>query len=400
MTEQEWLASTDPAGMLNVFAVNSSCGAIDSSGGRFFPKTSLRKLRLFACACARQVWEQLTDDAPCGRCKGEGSVSGGPGGQVVGMEPRRKCLICSGTGRINRSRRAVEVAERYADGLATRDEFLRASMDAVLARQQSPFCPWNEQTPDQDKDMAALAVCNLFQEVAANAAAETGRLAQFDKPAQVALLRCIAGNPWRPVTLPKVLLYKGACRSCAGSGEDQRESTYGDCPVCGGTGNEEEGYCPWLTHNDGAVAKLARIAYEQRDWSLLPLIADAMEEAGCSSEAKCLACYGTDRLDADPPMRGTIECRACEPWGSGKRGTNPILAHLRGQDVFQHLKFTRTIFAGKCPHCGGRQWESGEYNTCHTCMVSHLAGDREVVAVPQGLHARGCHVIDALLGLS
>ena len=32
MTEQEWLASTDPERMLNVFAINSSCGAIDRHG--------------------------------------------------------------------------------------------------------------------------------------------------------------------------------------------------------------------------------------------------------------------------------------------------------------------------------------------------------------------------------
>lgn len=320
MTEAEWLASDDPVRMLNHFRR-------EWDKGQTYYEISPRKLRLFAVACCRQpeVWDRLVDEVLCRRCDGTGEVVEGTS-RSWPPQVSSDCPNCSGTGRINRSRRAVETAERYADGLATRDEFLRASMDAVLARQQSPFCPWNEQTPDQDKDMAALAVCNLFQEVAANAAAETGRLAQFDKPAQVALLRCIAGNPWRPVTLPKVLLYKGACRSCAGSGEDQRESTYGDCPVCGGTGNEEEGYCPWLTHNDGAVAKLARIAYEQRDWSLLPLIADAMEEAGCPGE---------------------IDCDCLADWCNGKK-PNPTLAHLRGS----------------------------------------------------GPHARGCHVIDALLGLS
>src|SRR5687767_13473675 len=66
MTEQEWLACADPAVML-VFLRG---------------KGSDRKLRLFACACCRAVWP-LLDPIHC---------------------------------------RAVEVAERYADQLASEEE--------------------------------------------------------------------------------------------------------------------------------------------------------------------------------------------------------------------------------------------------------------------------------------
>jgi hypothetical protein len=58
--EDEWLAATDPAPMLGSLRV----------------RTSERRLRLFACGCCRALWTRLT---------------------------------------VNRSRRAVEWGERYAD---------------------------------------------------------------------------------------------------------------------------------------------------------------------------------------------------------------------------------------------------------------------------------------------
>src|SRR5262245_4651573 len=64
MTEAEWLAATNPMPMLAFLE----------------GKASDRKLRLFACACVRRVWEFLDDEI---------------------------------------STTVVEVAERYADGRAT-----------------------------------------------------------------------------------------------------------------------------------------------------------------------------------------------------------------------------------------------------------------------------------------
>src|SRR5437762_1636676 len=78
MTESEWQDSTDPERMLDHLREHGA---------------SQRKLRLFACARSRQCWHQLTDD---------------------------------------RSRRAVEVGERYADGGATIAE-LRVAAEGAWA---------------------------------------------------------------------------------------------------------------------------------------------------------------------------------------------------------------------------------------------------------------------------
>src|SRR6516225_2830409 len=78
MTEAEWLACTDPEPMLKFLR----------------GKAGSRKLRLFACACLRRVWHLLIEE-PC--------------------------------------RTAVEVSERYADGLATREELDAAWYEATHA---------------------------------------------------------------------------------------------------------------------------------------------------------------------------------------------------------------------------------------------------------------------------
>src|SRR5205823_980698 len=78
MTEREWLICTDPNLMLRGLA------------GR----VSERKLRLFGAACCRRIWHLLPD---------------------------------------RRSRAAVEVAERYADGLADERERAKARAGAMVA---------------------------------------------------------------------------------------------------------------------------------------------------------------------------------------------------------------------------------------------------------------------------
>src|SRR5829696_4389915 len=90
MTEAEWLACAAPSLMLR--HVRRVDNAARSKVGR-------RKLRLFGCACCRRVWDVLTPE---------------------------------------RSRRAVVVAELFAEGLVGADELRPAWAAAIQVQPREP----------------------------------------------------------------------------------------------------------------------------------------------------------------------------------------------------------------------------------------------------------------------
>ncbi len=106
---------------------------------------------------------------------------------------------------------------------------------------------------------------------------------------QAALLRCICGNPWRPVTLQT---YE-ATPSHVESGV---LGTRRVCPAAAGRWVD----FPVLAWQGGTVPQMARQIYADRDWGLLPQLADALLDAGCCSREMI------DHLQGPGP-----HCRGC-----------------------------------------------------------------------------------------
>jgi hypothetical protein len=203
MTEAKWVACTDPGPMLEFLR------------GR----ASDRKLRLFAVACCRRVWHLLTD---------------------------------------GRSRGAVEVAERYADGETTREE-LGVARDAGVAahgellsavrggaRHLSLPAAYAAFRIARRKVVQAARDATAFCPSAVSTAYEASDPRyKAESSEQTVLLRDIFGPlPFRPVTV----------------------------------------HPPVLAWNDRIVPRLAQVIYDQRRWGDMPLLGDALLDAGCDNE--------------------------------------------------------------------------------------------------------------------
>jgi hypothetical protein len=193
-------------------------------------KVSDRKLRLFAVACCRRAWHLLTDA---------------------------------------RGQRAVCIVERYSDGEAS-DEELRlanvAALDWCLETNHSqPAVAVHRatariasatirssfyicQAAARGGYNAYLAGCvthppqyvEVYEKEAVRGATRAG---EVESTAQASLLRDIFENPIRPASFDPA----------------------------------------WLTCNDGVIPKIAKVIYDARSFDRMPILADALEEAGCTN---------------------------------------------------------------------------------------------------------------------
>lgn len=206
MTEAEWQTATEPSRMLSFVSSSMSDTGTNSD----------RKLRLFACACCRRVWDELSDP---------------------------------------RSRRAVEVAERHADGRATEEE-LEAASEAASAAWDEEY-DWDawERAVRGEEGMASPFPPSAAAYNAAIPVGWWGGAPAFVSPdeiirqsvpagrdegaAQCALIREIFGNPFRPLSID---------------------------PAC-------------LTPR---IVALSRAIYDDRDFSRMPTLGNELAATGCT----------------------------------------------------------------------------------------------------------------------
>lgn len=201
MNEETWLACADPDAMLRGL---SQFGA------------SQRKLRLFACACARQIAPRM-DDAEC--------------------------------------RPAVLLSERYADGLATSQELAtlrqrysaprgpgaRTGVIHTLCRGACYYLTYAYAADVLKGLPLLLAAVRLDDGPAKTQGGAVKCTADAARTTQCGLLRDIVGNPFRPAVRLK--------------------------PA-------------WVTET---VKGIATAAYDGYAWDRLPILADALEDAGCDN---------------------------------------------------------------------------------------------------------------------
>jgi len=219
MTEQEWLNCTDPMPMLEFLR----------------GKSSDRKLRLYACACCRLVWHQLVDP---------------------------------------RSRRAVEVAERYADGLALSEEIKSAgdtarNVIADLFRSEEHYPP------------AFAAVATTVTVWKADAIAAQASITCFPFRSRIGSER--RSKAVREAQKAARLKWRTARSHQAHLLHD----LFGRLPFR--TGVVE---AAWLSWHSKLIASMAQQMYDSRDFADMPVIADALEEAGCTNKDILRHCRG------------------------------------------------------------------------------------------------------------
>ena len=194
MTEPEWLTCTEVEPML----------------GFLHSKVGDRKLRLFGAGCCRQVWRLL---------------------------------------RHEESRQAVEVAEAFADGGATKNQLQKAARGAREVAESLAFeagvavslSKWAR------RDAAQATVLVAETSIAPGRVAAKAREAIASTPhptkCQCSILRCLFGPlPFHPVVI------------------------------------EPE----WLSWGGGTILALAESVYRECAFNRLPYVGDALEEAGCS----------------------------------------------------------------------------------------------------------------------
>jgi hypothetical protein len=197
-------------------------------------RTSPRKLRLFAVACCRACPRLLSDPS---------------------------------------HRRDIDLAERFADGAASQQE-----LEAAHLRVNSLACRLNvgdmtEADICQMADVTAVAnVISPSGDPASDAVWQLRRAGHDVDREMVAILHDVFGNPFRPVGFDPPAWF-GPFLAKVGESAHQMLGELNPA---------------WRTPT---VVALASQMYQSRDFSTMPILADALQETGCDNEDLLNHCH-------------------------------------------------------------------------------------------------------------
>jgi hypothetical protein len=224
MTEADWMAG-------NFFFPSRLLNFLEKQG-----MASDRKCRLFGVACCRAFWHLFTDD----RC-----------------------------------RKAVELAEAFADGVADQEHLLKAAADAQALAEalvkddpclrnttglHAAACAADETGREMASSAFSMAPQYLVHSIPRVSWAFSREEIKKGFPVLMAdyqrhlgpVARCMFGNPFRPT-------------------------------------KSDETCVLW---NEGTIFKFAQAIYQDRAFDRLPILADALEDAGCHNTDILAHCRG------------------------------------------------------------------------------------------------------------
>lgn len=224
MTEMEWQECIDPERML----------------AHLGERASPRKQRLFACACVRRIWPLLDHERLRQAFKVTERFADGRVPAEVVDKARRS---------VKRLREEREVEARRRRTWRARAAWAAAQAGEALLPEQGPILIAPRDIRDQPDVVSTTRTARTAaradeaeREEDTSAAIEAiRRLGSLDA---VELVREIFGNPFRP------------------TGLDPR----------------------WLDWRENTVGRMARVIYRKRCFRNLPILADALEEAGCGDD--------------------------------------------------------------------------------------------------------------------
>jgi hypothetical protein len=181
-------------------------------------RASERKLRLFAVACCRRIWHLLPDQ----RCR---------------RAIRTAEDFAEGKGGVGLLRKVEEAGEFYYDN---REDVLEERLGYFTG---GAIFQLGQERLASDIVAAAASgavACSTLDAGGDRLAADAAK--HGESAAQCQLLRDIVGNPFHSVSVDPA----------------------------------------WPSWDDGSIPKLAQVIYDDRAFDRLPILADALEEAGCT----------------------------------------------------------------------------------------------------------------------